>query len=491
MIRLLLQGDCWLILPVILPLLGALLSFLLKKQPRLPGVLGALVTFFASAALAWKLVSHGGGRYYLGGWQPPLGISLRADGPAVLMVLMTAVTGLAVSVYAGGYFQSRINKRGEEQRHLAQERSFWPLWLLLWAALNGMFLSADIFNMYVTLELVALSSVGLTALSGKPASQVAAMRYLLVSLLGSLSFLLGVAFLYKVHGSLDLLAIGAALSLAPAVVMAMVLISVGLMLKTALFPFHFWLPPAHANALAPVSAILSGLVINGAWYLFFRFWQGVLPLVGEGAATLLAVLGGVAIVWGAYQAFCQQRLKMLVAYSTVAQIGYLFIIFPLMEMGPEQGAAAVFYFVISHSCAKAAMFLAAGTLFLQVGHDRISDLDGVRQVLPKTTFAFALGGLSLMGLPPTGGFIAKYMYLSQAVSQERWWLVAVIVAGSCLAAVYICRAVAHILSPRLVAVAGPVVVAASMEWSALALALVAMLLGFVGPLVLHLIEVAG
>ncbi len=487
----LLQDDCWLIWPVVLPLFGALVSFLLKQHPRLPGLIVSLLTTLVSGGLAWKLVSQGVCRYDLGGWQPPLGISLRGDGPAVLMVLMTAVTGLAISIYAGGYFKSRIAKRGDDRRHIDQERSFWPLWLMLWGALNGLFLSADIFNIYVTLELVALSSVGLTALSGKPASQVAAMRYLLVSILGSLSFLLGVGFLYKAFGSLDLATIQAGLSFSPPVAMAMALISVGLILKTALFPFHFWLPPAHANALSPVSAILSGLVVKGSWYLLFRFWLGFLPLVGDGGTAVMVVLGGAAIIWGAFQAFSQQRLKMLVAYSTVAQVGYLFIIFPLLEAGGGQAASAVFYFAISHSCAKAAMFLAAGTIFLQMGHDRIRDLAGVRQILPITTFAFALGGLSLIGLPPSGGFIAKYMYLSQAVSQDSWWLVLLIVVGSCLTAAYIYRAVSRILSPKMVSERCQVVVAASMEWSALALALVAIILGFIAPLPLALLGVTG
>ncbi len=486
---LLVHNDCWLIWPVIMPLFWAVLSFFWYQQPRLPGLLGAFLTALASVPLCWKLLSQGAWRYYIGAWQPPLGISLRADGPAVLMVMMTAVCGLAISIYASGYFQSRIAKREEGRRHRLQERSFWPLWLMLWGALNALYLSADIFNIYVTLELVALSSVGLTALSGKPASEIAAMRYLLVSLLGSLSFLLGVAFFYKAFGSLDLGTLQAALLLSPPVAMATALISVGLVLKTALFPFHFWLPPAHANALTPVSAILSGLVIKGSWYLFFRFWQGFGPLLGGGGAVVVSALGGVAIVWGAFQAFSQQRLKMLVAYSTVAQIGYLFVILPLLAAGGSQGPSAVFYFAISHSCAKAAMFLAAGTMFVQMGHDRIRDLDGVRQVLPKTSFAFALGGLSLMGLPPTGGFIAKYLYLRYAITLENWWLLLVLVMGSGLTAVYIYRAVSHILSPKMAPGDSQVLVAARMEWSALALALVAVLLGFFAPLPLAVIEV--
>jgi formate hydrogenlyase subunit 3/multisubunit Na+/H+ antiporter MnhD subunit len=480
------SSSSWLIWPIIAPLLGAVLCFLARKQPRRAGLLFAVLTGAASLALGWQVLTRGIGSYALGAWHPPLGISLRADGAAALMVMMTAVTGLAVSIYSGGYFQSRLTGDHRDRRRLAQEQSFWPLWLLLWGALNGLFLSGDVFNIYICLELVALSSVGLTALSGKPPSLVAAMRYLLVSLLGSLSFLLGVGFFYKTCSTLELTAIIAALVPTPPVIMALALVSCGLLLKSALFPFHFWLPPAHANALSPVSAILSGLVIKGTWYLFYRFWQEEILLAAVGAVP--AILGCGAIVWGGFQAFSQRRLKMLAAYSTVAQIGYLFVAFPLLA-DPAGSGGALFYFAISHSFAKGAMFLAAGTFLLQMGHDRINDLAGVRQLLPVSSFAFALGGLSLMGLPPSGGFIAKYLYITMAIGQGRWWLALLVLLGSGLTAAYVFRAVAAILSPRLLEERPQLVVAASMQWSALALALMAMLLGIIAPLPLALLGV--
>ncbi len=480
-------SSSWLIWPIIAPLMGAVLCFLSGKPPRRTGLFFAVLTSGASLVLGWQVLARGIESYAMGAWRPPLGISLRADGAAALMVTMTAVTGLAVSIYSGGYFQSRLTGDDRDRCRLAQEQSFWPLWLLLWGALNGLFLSGDVFNIYICLELVALSSVGLTALSGKPPSLVAAMRYLLVSLLGSLSFLLGVGFFYKTCGTLELAAIISALTPTPPVIMALALVSAGLLLKTALFPFHFWLPPAHANALSPVSAILSGLVIKGTWYLFYRFWQEEILLAAVGAVP--AILGGGAIAWGAFQAFSQQRLKMLVAYSTVAQIGYLFVAFPLLADPAGMGGGAFFYFAISHSFAKGAMFLAAGTFLLQMGHDRIDDLAGVRQLMPVSSFAFALGGLSLMGLPPSGGFIAKYLYVTTAIGQGRWWLALIVVLGSGLTAAYVFRAVAAILSPRLLAERPQLMVAASMQWSALALALMAMLLGIIAPLPLALMGV--
>lgn len=472
-------GDWLVVLPIIIPLGAALLSLLNRRLPSFPGIVAGLMVFASALGLIRQLQMSGPLDYHLGGWLPPLGISLRLDALSAVMVLMTAVTGLGVSFYARGYFQSRIVIGSNRQRHIFQQRSFWPLWLLLWAALNSLFLSADLFNIYVNLELIGLSSAALTALSGKPASQSAAMRYLLVSLLGSMSYLLGIAFLYKVYATLDLATLREIITPLPLVFAAVSLITLGLLLKTALFPLHFWLPPAHANALAPVSAILSGLVVKSSWYLLFRFWFDLFAAIITGQApVILAVFGAMAIFWGSFQALTQQRLKMLVAYSTVAQLGYLFLIFPLVRFPADSsGLRAALYFAVSHSFAKAAMFLAAGSIFLQLGHDRIRDLAGIRQQLPVSSFAFAIAGLSIMGLPPSGGFIAKYHYLNIAIQQDQWPAVLAIIGGSLLAMAYVFRVVNHLLNPGNHLPVTAVTISPAMQWSSLALALISMLLG--------------
>ena len=186
------------------------------------------------------------------------------------------MVGIAVSVYASGYFSDD-----------RQRRYFWPLWLLLWSGLNALFLSADIFNIYVTLELIGLAAVALAALPGMAASLNAAMRYLLVSLLGSLVYLLGVALLYANYQLLDLIALGETVAPGMLTWLAMGMMTVGLMLKTALFPLHFWLPPAHANAPAPVSALLSALVVKASFYLLLRLWFELFA----GALTQAALQG--------------------------------------------------------------------------------------------------------------------------------------------------------------------------------------------------------
>ncbi|MCK5069021.1 MAG: NADH dehydrogenase subunit, partial [Desulfocapsa sp.] len=316
----------WMLAPVILPLIAGLLCFLLSRRRFIVALIAVLSNLFVVCFLTYQLLIFGPMRCYIGGWQPPLGITLRTDGPALLMLLMTAVTGLAITLYARGYFSHRISDPVRVGRHQRQQRYFWPLWMLLLTGLNALFLSGDIFNLYVTLELIGISAASLAALSGKPASQRASFRYLLVSLLGSLTYLLGVVFLYRSCGVLDLDLLQNFTDAGSGMRVALALLTVGLLLKTALVPLHFWLPPAHANALAPVSVILSALVVKASFYLLFRFWFELFtPIVTTSALNFMGTLGAIAILWGAIQAIRQHRLKLMVAYSTVSQLGYLFI----------------------------------------------------------------------------------------------------------------------------------------------------------------------
>jgi formate hydrogenlyase subunit 3/multisubunit Na+/H+ antiporter MnhD subunit len=288
----------WIVWPILFPLLSATLTFLLRDYAARLGLAIAFGMLFSVSGLTWRVVRYGPQRYSIGGWDAPLGIELYADGLSVLMLIMAAVVGALVSLYAVGYFSSRKGMSEPEAVEQARQRSlFWPLWMFLWAALNALFLSADMFNLYVTLELLGLAAVALVALAGVSAGLTAAMRYLLVSLLGSLSYLLGVALLYAAFATLDLKALGDVMTSGPVTWTAIALITVGLLLKTALFPLHFWLPPAHANAPTPVSALLSALVVKASFYILLRLWFDVFPgTVTPTAAQLLGVLGAAAIV---------------------------------------------------------------------------------------------------------------------------------------------------------------------------------------------------
>lgn len=249
-------------------------------------------------------------------------------------------------------------------------------------------------------------------------------------------------------------------------------------------------PPAHANALAPVSVILSGLVVKGSFYLLFRFWFEVFtPVITPSALNFMGILGAMAIVWGAIQAMRQPRLKLMVAYSTVSQLGYLFIAFPLTRIDENIHIwSIVIFMAMAHACAKSAMFMVAGTVFLHLGHDRIKDLNGIRANLPITVFAYGIAGVSLMGLPPSGGFIAKWLLLSSAMTSSEWWWALVIIVGSLLAMVYVFRVMSHFfVIPEDYAFTKPLPVSPLMEWPALALALISLFLGLAASWPLYIL----
>ncbi|MBK1672014.1 oxidoreductase [Ectothiorhodospira shaposhnikovii] len=459
---------------VILPLAGALLAGLWPAAARWWGLLTALLTLVMALLLALQVHAHGPMILDLGGWAPPLGITLVADGLASLMLLMTAVVGLAISLHALGYLA------GEGRGHW-----FWILWLWLWAAMNALYLSGDVFNLYVTLELVVLASVALVALAGGAAPLVAAMRYLLVSLLGSMAYLMGVALLYGAYGVLGLQALGAQVALSAAPMLAAVLMTVGLLAKSALFPLHVWLPPAHGSAPAPVSAALSALVVKVSFYLILRLWLTVFPALPlSGLDVLMGVLAAGAVLWGGLMALRAPRLKQVVAYSTVAQVGYLFLLFPFLRAHPE-GWKAVVFFAVAHGVAKAAVFLAAGTLQRAAGHDRLADLGAVMRGRLKTSFALGIAGAGLVGLPFTGGFIAKWLLVQTALEAGLWIWALVVLGGGLLAGAYVFRLLGPAFEPGPADRGRPL--PAVMEWVPLALALLTIGLGFAGTPALSLL----
>ncbi|MFD1913054.1 complex I subunit 5 family protein [Halodurantibacterium flavum] len=414
-----------------LPLMAAMAAVLWPRGGRGLALAASGVMLGLTVAVGATLTRPGA--MAVGGWEPPLGIALRLDGLAFAFLAFSAVVMAAVLSAAPWRDQGR------------EGALFWPLALFLWAALNAIFLSADLFNLYVGLELLSLAAVALVALSGEAKAITAALRYLMQALMGSLLFLLGVALIYSAHGVLDL---GLLAMREPAATdpLALGLMTAGLLIKTALFPFHGWLPPAHSGAPAPASAILSALVPKASFYILMRLWfDGFGDLASPAAMVLPGLLGTAAIFYGGILALRQDRLKLVIAYSTVAQLGYLFLAFPLAggDGAAQPWAAgawtgAVFH-AASHAFAKAAMFLCAGLWLTACGHDRIEGLRGIVKVMPVSVLAFAVAAVSLIGLPPSGGFTAKYLIVTSsfAAGQPLWALGPL--AGGLLAALYLYR----------------------------------------------------
>lgn len=468
-----------LVLPVVLPLAWAVVTFVLGPgRGGWVAVSGLALQLLVALQLATAAIAGGSPGYHqVGGWGAPLGIDLRGDGLALAMILLTQVVALPIALYARLFYVERT-----------EGAYFWPLAGLLIAGLNGLFLSADLFNMYVTLELVGLAAVGLVAAGGNVAQIGAAINYLFATLLGSLSYLLGVALIYGAYGTVSIATLTPLVSgQAPvAVWLAGVLMLAGLMIKTALFPFHGWLPAAHGSAPAPVSALLSALVVKGTFYVILRLWIGPFAAIAPALEWLPALLGTGAILWGSWRALRATRIKMLVAYSTVAQLGYLFLIFPLLD-GVDALEAGVMQ-AWAHGLAKAGMFAAAGILIRATGQDLISGLAGVVGRMPVTLFAFGLAGVSLMGLPPSSGFLAKWLLIEAALAQQQWHLVAVVLLGGLLATVYVFKVIRQaFLAPGEDAELVPV--SRGLEWLALGLSAASILLGLRGVELISLLSV--
>jgi formate hydrogenlyase subunit 3/multisubunit Na+/H+ antiporter MnhD subunit len=401
------------------------------------------------------------------------------------MLVMTAVVICGIGVYARADFGTPAGVN-EARAPLV----FWTLLLAVWGSLNLVFVSGDLFTLYVALELLTFAGVPLVCLDGRPETLRAALRYLMFALLGSMLYLLGAVLLYGAYGTLDIPLLATRVRPEPTAWTAAALMTVGLLAKTALFPLHLWLPPAHAGAPAAASAVLSALVVKGSFFLVVRLWFDVMPgVVTLSSAQLLAALGAGAILFGSVVALRQQRLKLLIAYSTLAQIGYLFLMFPL-AFSPEstQLASGValtggMMQAISHGLAKAAMFMAAGLMYAALGHDRIMELSGVGRALPMSVLAFALGGVALMGLPPSGAYIAKKLLLEAAVETEQWWWALVLQAGGFFTTSYVLLVLAHALWPADAPIKVRAPVPRLQEAAALALGLCSLLLGLmaIGP----------
>jgi multicomponent Na+:H+ antiporter subunit D len=424
--------------------------------------------------------------YLVGGWAPPLGIALRADGLAAIMLLTTALVIGAIGLFARDGFATPAGVP-EARAPLA----FWTLLMGVWDGLNTVWVAGDLFTLYVALELLTFGAVPVVCLDGRAETLAAALRYLLFALIGSALYLLGTALLYGGHGTLDIVLLSGLVRPGPVVWVAAALMTTGLIAKTALFPLHLWLPPAHAGAPAAGSALLSALVVKGSFILIVRLWFDAMPgLLHQAAAQMLGALGAAAIVFGSVLALRQARLKLLIAYSTIAQIGYLFFLFPLASAPLAVASAAEQVWnaaawtggvmqLVAHAVAKAAMFMAAGLIGEALGHDRIAGFGGIGRALPMTVFAFGLGGMSLMGLPPSGGFVAKALLLTAAVAEGQWWWAVVILVGGLLAAGYVFR----VLAPALAAADAPLTLLAPVsrrrQAVVLALAICALLLGLV------------
>jgi multicomponent Na+:H+ antiporter subunit D len=396
----------------------------------------------SAIAAGWAVArvrAHGTLVVALGDWPAPLGIELRVDGLSAVLLATTAVVGLVVSAFSVGWFPP------PPRTGWSPAGSFWPLWLLVWGGLQATFVTTDLFNTFVTLELVTMGSVALVALPGGTRQVQAALRYFLAALVTSAAYLGGLALLYGAHSTMSMPLLAERVHGGTSMTVALVLITGGLALKTALFPFHFWLPEAHGSAPSPVSAVLSGLVIKAGFVVTVRVWlevfpDGVVPV----ASQSVGVVAVVALLWGAWRALREERMKMVIAWSTVSQVGLLLLVVPVGVPGGVEPAtgpalAAAGLLVVAHGSAKASLFLTAGALHRRAGGDELRLLAGAARDVPLLAVGFALAGASLIGLPRTAGYVGKSLLSGAGSDTGQWWWAWAIDLTAVVTALYVLR----------------------------------------------------
>lgn len=419
------------LLSLTIPFAAGLGLLLVRHFSALSVILASLASLVAAGFSLVAVVEEGAFFLAIGGWAPPLGIQMELTPLRALLLIFTALIHLLVALYAA---RSRS----------PMDAAYWPLSCFLHSALAAIWLASDLFNFYVTLEFLTLTAVAMVSLAGHKAYRPA-LNYLLLSLAASLFYLMGVALIYGLYGRLDIAGLQSLVTSDSTTLVALVLMTLGLMVKAAMWPLHSWLPAAHSAAPAAVSALLSALVVKGPLFILWIIWTELASANHAVQVGLwLSAAGLAALVSGGWSALRAPYLKTLVAYSTVAQLGYALLAMGLLMYWQQaELQAALWLFVLAHGLAKVTMFLTAGEMLNTLGTQRVAGLKGASQSMPVAMFGFAVAGGSLIGLPPSGGFLAKWLLLQPLLLEPQRWIWALgVLLGTLVSAAYVFRVVA-------------------------------------------------
>ncbi|NNE57576.1 MAG: monovalent cation/H+ antiporter subunit D family protein [Hellea sp.] len=427
-------------LAVVLPLLMGAICAILPSE-RLAWITTLIVVSICTVtAFGLLLVTFGGESviYKMGGWDPPKGISYVIDGLNTPVIFLISAMALLTTLYGLPSVVAEVEPK--------KRAPFYGAFLIGVAGLLGMVVTGDAFNVFVFLEVSSISTYVLVAMgaSRDRRALAAAYRYLILGSIGATFFVIGLGFLYMETGTLNMADIGRKLQeLEGGSRVAMVafgFITVGLGLKLAMFPLHMWLPGAYAHAPSFVTVFLASTATKAALYLMLRFSFTVFDVSFDYVLTVVTYLftglGCAAMVLGSLQAIFQTDARRTLAYSSVAQVGYMLL---GVGMATSLGLTAGYVHLLNHAVIKGALFFALGAFWYRYGITRTEDFAGLGKMMPWTMGAFTLGGLSLIGVPLTAGFISK-LQLAEAALQRGWgWAVFVIMATSILAIIYIGR----------------------------------------------------
>ena len=418
-------ADGLAIWPVIVPLGGAALTLLLRRRPALQRAVMEVAVAAMLLASALLLARTMGGATLVakfGGWGGPFGVTFVADLLSATLCTAAGVVALAVAIFARADVRARRRRAG-----------FDPLFLGMLAAVNGAFLTGDIFNLYVWFELMLVTALGLMTLDRRPAQVDGAIRYAAMSMMGATLMLVGIGLLYGEAGTLDMAHLAATLAGgAPSTTrtVAAYLLLAGLVLKAGLFPLFFWLPASYHTAPVTVTAALAGLLTKVAFYACLRVFVVVFG-VGSGAAAVagvppvLALLAVATMLVGVLAAIAQVDVRRLLAFHVVGQVAYLVM---ALALASRLGVAAAIFYTVHTMLVQTGLFLGAGAIARAGGGYDVRDLGGLIREHPRFSALFAVLALSISGIPPLSGFWAKALVIDAAFRSGvpgAGWLAAV------------------------------------------------------------------
>lgn len=426
------------ILIVVIPLLAAPICLIFRHSAIawLIALIASLVSFAISINLLSQVTMVGPISYLLGSWPAPWGIEYKVDILSAFVLLFVSGVSSITLIFARNSVYFEID---EDRIYL-----FYTMFLLAFAGLLGITITGDAFNLFVFLEISSLSSYVLISLGSSRNALTAAFRYLILGTVGATFYVIGVGLLYQMTGTLNISDLAdrmPELSDTKTILIALGFITVGIGLKLGLFPLHVWLPNAYAYAPSVVTAFLAATATKVAVYVLLRVYFTIFGyqifdklIIDE----LLLALGLIAVISMSIVAIFQTNIKKLLAYSSIAQVGYMVIGISAVTV---TGLTSTILHLFNHALIKGGLFLALAAIFLRIKSVKIDDMAGLGKSMPFTMAAFLMSGLSLIGVPLTVGFISKW-YLILATLEKGWWPVAVIVLiGSLLSIVYVWKVI--------------------------------------------------
>ena len=430
------QSPAFILLPPFLvAIIVALVGFRYQKVCFPLTILSLAASVAASIVTLMRVIEGGTIRYFMAGWEPPFGIEFRIDGLNALVAVAVSSVGLLAAIYSK-------NRVPEETPDKVSQ--YYTLFLLLITGLLGMVITGDAFNLYVMLEVAALTSYALIAMGPKRAT-LAAYKYVIMGTIGASFYLLGVGYLYIKTGSLNMVDIHEVLKAndlfgSPAILVAFIMITVGVWIKMAFFPLHAWLPNSYAYAPTTSSAILGPLVTKVMIYVMIRLTLTVFGVeytfIQLDWSNIVVWMSVLAILAGSISALAQTDLRKMLAFLIIAEVGYMV---GGVWLADEMGMIGAIYHIIADAFMTLCVFLFAGILFAKTGKRDLSAMDGQFKKMPLTLVGFLVGAFSLIGIPPTAGFFSKWYLVQGGINSGHYEYVIALLISSLINAVLFFR----------------------------------------------------